>query len=81
MAGNAIPAQLEYIRNGYVQTLVGMNCYQLGYKSVEILFDKIIKAGNPMQSVIYCPLELVKDKNEKEWSVNWNKWLLKEVLR
>ncbi|MBN1397777.1 MAG: substrate-binding domain-containing protein [Bacteroidetes bacterium] len=81
VAGNAVPAQLEYIRNGYVQALVGMNCYQLGYKSVEILFDKIIKARNPMQPVMYCPLELVKDKNEKEWSVNWNKWLLKEALK
>jgi ribose transport system substrate-binding protein len=81
VAGNAIPYELEYVNSGYVQSLVGINCFQMGYKSIEILLDKILKKKTPSDTVMYCPLTMVKDKNVKEWSVNWNKWLLKEVLK
>jgi len=81
VAGNAVPAQLEYVKNGYVQSLVGMNCLQMGYKSIEILLDKIIKRKTPNDPIMYCPLIMVKEKNEKEWSINWNRWLLKEALK
>jgi ABC-type sugar transport system substrate-binding protein len=80
-AGNAIPYELEYVKNGYVQRLVGINCFQMGYKSVEILLEKIIRRKTPDEPVMYCPLTMVKEKNENEWSVNWNKWLLKEALK
>ena len=33
VAGNAVPGELDYVKNGYVQSLVGVNCFQLGYKN------------------------------------------------
>jgi ribose transport system substrate-binding protein len=81
VAGNAIPVELEYMKSGYVQGLVGINCFQMGYKSVEILLDKIIKNKTPNESLMYSPLTPVTKVNVNEWSINWNKWLLKEVLK
>jgi ribose transport system substrate-binding protein len=81
VAGNAVPVELEYVKSGYVQGLVGINCFQMGYKSVEILLEKIIKSKTPNSPLIYVPLTSVTEKNVKEWSVNWNKWLLKEALK
>jgi ribose transport system substrate-binding protein len=77
VAGNAVPAELEYVKSGNVQGLVEINCFQMGYKSVEILIEKIIKNKTPNEPLMYIPLTSVTGKNVNEWSVNWNKWLLK----
>jgi len=34
VAGNAIPAELEYVKNGYVQSLVGINCSKWDIKQL-----------------------------------------------
>jgi len=81
VAGNAVQKELEYVKNGYVQSLVGVNCFQYGYKSVEILLDKIVKNKTPNEPLIYAPLTPVTEKNVNEWSINWNNWLLKEALK
>ncbi len=81
VAGNAVPVELEYVKSGYVQGLVGINCFQMGYKSVAILLDKIIKSKAPNEPLLYSPLTSITEKNVNEWSVNWNTWLLKEVLK
>lgn len=81
VAGNAVQEELEYVKSGYVQSLVGVNCFQFGYKSVEILLDKIVKNRTPKEPLIYAPLTPVTKKNAGEWSLNWNKWLLKEALK
>jgi ribose transport system substrate-binding protein len=81
VAGNAVQKELEYVKSGYVQSLVGVNCFQYGYKSVEILLDKILKNKTPNEPLMYAPLTPVTEKNVSEWSVNWNKWLLKEALK
>ncbi|MGD0590182.1 MAG: substrate-binding domain-containing protein [Bacteroidota bacterium] len=81
VAGNAVPVELEYVKSGYVQCLVGVNCFQMGYKSVEILLEKIIKNKTPNEPLMYSPLIPVTEKNANEWLLNWNKWLLKEALK
>jgi ABC-type sugar transport system, periplasmic component len=80
VAGNAVQEELESVKSGYVQSLVGVNCFQMGYKSVEILLDKIIKSKTPNEPLMYSPLTPVTEKNVNEWSLNWNKWLLKEAV-
>ncbi len=80
VAGNAVPVELEYIQNGYVQRLVGVNCFQVGYKSVELLLDKILKNKLPDQTLINTPLTPVTKNNVEEWSINWKKWLIKEAV-
>lgn len=79
VAGQAVPAQLEYVKNGYVQSLVGMNCFLLGYKSVEILLDKVLYNKVPKNPLVYAPLIPVTKSNMDEWSMNWKKWLVKEA--
>jgi ribose transport system substrate-binding protein len=80
VAGNAVQAQLEYVKSGYVQSLVGINCFQYGYKSIEILLDKIIKNKTPHEPLMYLPLVPITQENVNEWMFNWNKWLLKEAV-
>ncbi len=81
VAGNAVPYELENVKSGHVQSLVGVNCFQIGYKSVEILLEKIIRKKTPNEPVMYCQLTMVNEKNVNEWSANWNKWMLKETLK
>jgi ribose transport system substrate-binding protein len=81
VAGHAVPSELEYVKSGYVQGLAGINCFQMGYRTVEVLLDKIIKSKTPSNPLLYIPLTPVNEKNVNEWQLNWNKWLLKEVLK
>ena len=80
VAADALPSELEYIKNGQVQTLIAQNCFQWGYKAIEILLNKIIKNENPAAVMNYGPLTLVTKDNLEEWSLNWRKWLLKEAV-
>jgi ribose transport system substrate-binding protein len=80
VAGNAVPAELEYVKSGYVQSLAGVNCFQYGYKSVEILLEKIVNKRNPKEPLIYIQLESVTRNNVDEWALNWKKWLIKEAV-
>ena len=80
VAGHAVQAELEYVKSGYVQSLIGINCFQYGYKSVEILLEKILKNRTPDEPCIYIQLTPVSKDNIEEWSLNWRKWLLKEAL-
>ena len=80
VAGNAVPAELEYVKSGHVQSLVGVNCFQYGYKSIEILLDKIINNRTPNKPLMYTQLIPVTKKNVDEWSLNWKKWLIKEAV-
>ncbi|MDP9175520.1 MAG: substrate-binding domain-containing protein [Planctomycetota bacterium] len=56
---DALPKQLEYLRNGQVQVLVSQDCYGWGHRTVEILIDKIINGKNPEQTKIPNPLTIV----------------------
>ena len=39
---DALPAQLPYLESGHVQLLLAQDCYGWGYKSVELLLEKIV---------------------------------------
>jgi ribose transport system substrate-binding protein len=61
---DALPKQLEYIRNGYVQELISQDCYGWGHRTVEILVDKILNGKdpdgmNPTTHTIPNPLTIV----------------------
>ena len=80
VAGNAVPVELEYVKSGYVQSLAGINCFQIGYKSIELLIEKVIKNKTPYNPLMYSPITAVNKNNVDEWSLNWKKWILKESL-
>lgn len=74
---DALPAQLQYVKDGYVQVLFGQDCYGWGTKSVDILLDKIVKNQDPPSNKIVDPLKEVTKENVDEYAKNWDKWLKK----
>jgi len=38
---DALPAQLGYVRSGYVQILLAQRVYEWGYHCTELLIDKV----------------------------------------
>jgi ribose transport system substrate-binding protein len=80
VAGNAVPEELAYVKSGHVQSLVGVNAFQLGYSSVIVLLDKAVNGVPPQRTLIQAPLVRVDRSNVDEWELNWKKWLLREAL-
>jgi len=77
VAVDALPAQLSYVKDGYVEALLAQDCYGWGTKSVEILLDKIIKNQSPPNVKVIDPLTLVTKENVDSYAENWKKWLKK----
>lgn len=80
VACDALPNELEYVKSGHVQVLIAQDCFSWGYKSVEILLNKILKNQTPTEELIVDPPTRVTENNLDEWSLNWKKWLLKEAV-
>jgi len=74
---DALPAQLAYIRSGHVPVLLGQQCYQWGYRTVELLFDKIVLKKDPPAVKEVSALVPVTKENVEAYSKNWDKWLPK----
>jgi ribose transport system substrate-binding protein len=74
---DALPAQLGYLRSGHVAALYGQDCYGWGYKSVEILLNKLVKGESPANERVVDPLTRVTKDNVTEYAKNWDKWLKK----
>lgn len=73
---DALPQQLSYLESGHVQVLLAQDCYGWGYKSVQILLDKIVKNQDPKGGPrVIDPLTRVTKENAKEYRKNWAKWL------
>jgi ribose transport system substrate-binding protein len=72
---DALPAQLAYIRSGHVPVLLAQQCYQWGYRSVELLIAKIVEKKNPTAVKEISPLIPVTKANVEEFAKNWTKWL------
>lgn len=72
---DALPAQLPYVEEGYVEALYAQDCYGWGYKSVEILLDKIANGKDPSDKRIIDPLTKVTKENAAEYGKKWDKWL------
>lgn len=74
---DALPAQLAYIRSGHVPVLLAQQCYQWGYRSVELLIGKIVEKKNPPAVKEVSALIPVTKANVEEYAKNWDKWLPK----
>ncbi len=75
---DALPAQLNYLRDGHVQVLLAQDCYGWGAKSVEILLEKLVNKKNPADTRVVDPLTRVTKENVDAYAVNWDKWLGKK---
>jgi ribose transport system substrate-binding protein len=76
VAVDALPAELPYLKSGHVTCLFAQDCYGWGYKSVDILLDKIVNKKDPQGAPkIIDPLTRVTKDNAAEWETKWKKWL------
>lgn len=72
---DALPAQLDYLRTGHVQTLFAQDCYGWGYKGVEVLLEKVVNGKDPAEAIMTDPLTVVTRENVDAYARNWDKWL------
>lgn len=72
---DALPAQLEYLKSGHVDVLLAQDCYGWGYKSVQVLLDKVLHNKEPESTRMADPLTRVTKENVEEFGKQWDKWL------
>jgi ribose transport system substrate-binding protein len=77
VAVDALPAELAYLRSGHVQLLLAQRVYEWGYRSTELLIDKIYLKKNPAAVREVSPLIPVTKENVDAFAENWKKWLPK----
>ena len=75
VAVDALPAELNYLKDGHVQVLLAQDCYGWGAKSVEMLLDKVLKNQAPASPKVVDPLMAVTKDNADAFGDNWKKWL------
>lgn len=75
VAMDALPAQLPYVRKGVVQKLFAQQTYKWGWRSVELLANKVVSGRDPERVLDYSPLPPVTKENVDEFERNWKKWL------
>jgi ribose transport system substrate-binding protein len=75
VACDALPAQLNYLRDGHVQALFAQDCYGWGTKSLDILLNKIVNNQTPPDAKVIDPLTRVTKENADAYGKNWAKWL------
>jgi ribose transport system substrate-binding protein len=69
IAFDALPEELDYVRKGYVQALVGQKLFGWGYESVRLL--KGIKEGKEFDAVIDSGVDVVTMDNVEEYAMKW----------
>lgn len=67
---DALPEQLDYVRQGYVQLLIGQKLWGWGYHSVHLLHN-IVKKGKHPPGVIDSGVDLVTRENVEEYALKW----------
>lgn len=64
---DALPNELDYVRQGYVQALVAQRCYAWGKESIQILHD-IVVDKKTFPSFVDSGLDIVDKSNVEEYA-------------
>lgn len=75
---DTLPEQLEYVKKGQVQALVGQDCYGWGYESVRMIVEKLVDKKSPEKVINNFDLKIVTKENVAEVEGTWQKWLGKK---
>ena len=71
---DTLPPELEHVRMGDVQVLLGQRYFYFGGRCVDILVDKVRSNKDPESLVEFAPLDPVTKENVEEYAKNWEKW-------
>ncbi len=74
---DALPPELDYVRNGHVQMLLSQDVYGYGYRSVERLVEKLHLKKDPPSAIEDSALTPVTKDNVDTFAKNWETWLPK----
>jgi ribose transport system substrate-binding protein len=69
IAFDALPEELDYVRQGYAQVLVGQKLWGWGYESVRML--KEIKEGKAPQGIVDSGVDIVTKDNVEQYAQKW----------
>lgn len=69
IAFDALPEELEYVRQGYVQTLIGQKLWEWGYESIRMLKD--ITEGKQVPSMNDSGVDIVMKENVDQYAEKW----------
>jgi ribose transport system substrate-binding protein len=75
VAVDALEPQLDYLRAGQVEVLLGQQVYEWGYESVRLLVDKLVENKAPSDPLVKAPLVRVTRSNVEDYAKNWDRWL------
>ena len=67
--------ELQYVRDGQVQALIGQDCYGWGYETVMMLFNKVHNGESPEQVINTFDLQIVNQENVEDYADIWKKWV------
>ena len=70
--------QLDYVRDGQVQALIGQDCYGWGYETVMMLFDKVHNGTSPASVINTFDLQIVNQDNVEDYAGIWDTWVPKD---
>jgi ribose transport system substrate-binding protein len=71
---DTLPAQLEHLRMGDVQVLLGQQYFYFGEQCVNLLVNKVHGGKEPEKTIDFAPLDKVTKDNVDEYAKNWEKW-------
>jgi ribose transport system substrate-binding protein len=71
---DTLPPELEHLRMGDVQVLLGQRYFYFGGRCVDILVDKARSQKDPESEIEFAPLDRVTKDNVEEYAKNWEPW-------
>lgn len=72
---DTLQQELDYVKSGKVQALIGQDCYGWGYQSVVMIVEKLIDGKTPAKPINNFELSVVTKDNEPQFEGTWEKWL------
>ncbi|HNW94109.1 MAG TPA: substrate-binding domain-containing protein [bacterium] len=75
VAMDALPEQLDALASGRVQALVAQDCYQWGYRGVELLLALILDGELPDRAREMATTHTVTRDNLEQFRGQWQQWL------
>jgi len=70
--------ELDYVKAGKVQALIGQDCYGWGYESVRMIVEKLVEGKNPPGVINNFELAVVTPANVDQYYGKWEQWLGKK---
>jgi len=69
---DTLPVELEYVKEGLIQGLVGQKYWGWGYDTVQMIYDKLVN-GKQFEDFTNSGMDLVTAKNVDRMAEMWEK--------